>query len=213
MKKEGKAVTLLVADNKEDFIKKWNQMGLDSDGKEEYKISNVYTVYHGSYNGLIIVSKNNQMFKDNPDLELEDGERIFYTNDISRLNNKEVNILNLSSCMSGNLDFINNWSHEGKEYGQNMATMMIKGCSNIRIVKAWDGATTYIPIGSGIQYDGPNSVFQEWSVQKNGKMRSTSGLITYTREPDGSISYSPAIKYLYVMGSIPAPVEMTEKIS
>ena len=38
---------MLVADNKEDFIKKWNQMGLDSDGKEEYKVSNVYTVYHG----------------------------------------------------------------------------------------------------------------------------------------------------------------------
>ena len=37
MKKEGKAVTLIVAKDKNDFINKWNQMGLDSDGKEEYK--------------------------------------------------------------------------------------------------------------------------------------------------------------------------------
>ena len=206
MKKEGKAVTLLVAENKEDFIKKWNQMGLDSDGKEEYKISNVYTVYHGSRDYFTIRSKD-------PKLGLNSKERVFYTTDTFRLKNKKIDVLNLTSCMNGNLDFINRWSYEGTEYGQNMAAMMIKGCQNIKTVKAWDGAATYIPIGSGIQYDGANSVFQEWSVQKNGKMRSTSGLITYTREPDGSISYSPAIKYLYVMGSIPAPVEMTEKIS
>ena len=63
MKKEGKAVTLIVAKDKNDFINKWNQMGLDSDGKEEYKISNVYTAYHGSYNGLIIVSKKIKWIK------------------------------------------------------------------------------------------------------------------------------------------------------
>lgn len=94
-----------------------------------------------------------------------------------------------------------------------MAVRMMKSCLGIKTVKAWDGLATYIPIGSGIQYDSEHHVFQEWSVQKNGKMRSTSGLITYTREPDGSISYSPAIKYFYVMGSVPVPVEMTEKIS
>mgnify|MGYP004537478703 CR=1 FL=1 len=153
------------------------------------------------------------MDKDDPDLELEDGERTFYASDAYKLKNKKIDVLNLTSCMNGNLDFINRWSYEGTEYGQNMAVRMMKSCMGIKTVKAWDGAATYIPIGSGIQYDGANSVFQEWSVQKNGKMRSTSGLITYTREPDGSISYSPANKYLYVMGSIPAPVEMTEKIS
>ena len=205
MKKEGKAVTLIVAEDIDDFINKWNQMGLDSDGKEEYKISNVYTVYHGSYSGFFIISKNN------PDFEAK--VEIFYTSDILRLSNKKIDVLNLSSCMSGNLDFINNWSYEGTEYGQNMAVRMMKSCLALKAVKAWDGLATYIPIGSGIQYDNEHHVFQEWSVQKNGKMRSTSGLITYARESDGSISYSPAIKYLYVMGSVPVPVEMTEKIS
>ena len=163
-------------------------------------------MYHGYKDRFTIRSKT-------PELKLTDEERVFYTKDTFRIKNKKIDVLNLSSCLNGNLDFINRWSYGGTEYGQNMAAMMIKGCQNIKTVKAWDGAATYIPIGSGIQYDNEHHVFQEWSVQKNGKMRSTSGLITYTREPDGSISYSPAIKYLYVMGSIPAPVEMTEKIS
>ena len=212
MKKEGKAVTLLVAENKEDFIKKWNQMGLDSDGKEEYKISNVYTAYHGSYNGLIIVSKKNQMDKDDPDLELEDGERTFYASDAYKLKNKKIDVLNLTSCMNGNLDFINRWSYEGTEYGQNMAVRMMKSCMGIKTVKAWDGLATYIPADSGIEYCGSHSVFRKWSIQKNGTIRDVTGLITYKRESDGSISYSPAVKYLYVLG-VPEETKMTEKIS
>ena len=202
MKKEGKAVTLIVAKDKNDFINKWNQMGLDSDGKEEYKISNVYTVYHGSRDYFTIVSTDN----------LPKEQRYFYTSNTFRLKNKKIDVLNLTSCMNGNLDFINRWSYGGKEYGQNMAVMMIKGCPGIKKVKAWDGLATYIPADSGIEYCGSHSVFRDWSIQKNSTIRDVTGLITYRRETDGTISYSPAVKYLYVLG-VPEETKMTEKIS
>ena len=205
MKKEGKAVTLIVAKDKNDFINKWNQMGLDSDGKEEYKISNVYTVYHGSRDYFKIRSKD-------PKLELDDEKRVFYTKDTFRLKNKKIDVLNLTSCMNGNLDFINRWSYEGTEYGQNMAVRMMKSCMGIKTVKAWDGLATYIPADSGIEYCGSHSVFRKWSIQKNGTIRDVTGLIIYKRESDGSISYSPAVKYLYVLG-VPEETKMTEKIS
>ena len=114
MKKEGKAVTLIVANSTDDFINKWNQMGLDGDGKEEYKISNVYTIYHGSRDCFIIVSKSNKILLSN---KLNDEERVFYTKDTFRLKNKKIDVLNLTSCMNGNLDFINRWSYEGTEHG------------------------------------------------------------------------------------------------
>lgn len=80
----------------------------------------------------------------------------------------------------------------------------MKQCPKIEKVKTWDGYASY-GIVFGTAYESSSrhtewleffrvkkSEFDNWSIARNRRIREAAQLITYTRESDGTISYSLA---------------------
>jgi|GEM_PF-3333226 len=194
-----------------DFTSEWDNMGLDSKGKVEYAISDVYTVFHGSPVSI----------------RIGNNERLLNA-DVSNLADKRIGTLHLSSCNNGNVDWLNVETIGGIDFEQNMAISFLKELNGIEEVKAWDGYATYFNIGDfAIEYSSSytgfwemifdNSSFDKWSKAKNDYVREVSGLITYSRDSSGQIVLSPNKKYFYaysplVLGRFLVSEEITEVI-
>lgn len=170
-----------------DFQREWNAMGLDKNGKVEFAISDVYTIFHGSPRAITIGKDYNNPTPNNAE--------ILYNNALKNFNDKKIGILHLSSCNNGNLDWLNILSSGGTNFSQNMAISFMKQCPSINVVKAWDGSAVYVYVG---EYSVGGDSFSKWSKDKNGWDRLSSGLITYTRKANGGIDYDT--KYLKKIG-------------
>ena len=191
MKRNGINVGTFSISNQDDFKDAWNNMGLDSNNKGKYIIDEVITIFHGSPNGF--------GFIDNDDIIANNGTSI--------LNNKKINTLLLSCCNCGNLDFLNPIKIGTTDYTQNVAITFLKKMPDIKCVKAWDGYSIYniTKLGAievGVSYGdtfseiwNDSKEFQAWSVAKNGERRIPSQLITYTRDVNGNITFTPDEKF------------------
>ncbi len=191
MKRNGINVDTFSISNQDDFKDAWNNMGLDSNNKGKYIIDEVITIFHGSPNGF--------GFIDNDDITASNGTSI--------LKNKKINTLLLSCCNCGNLDFLNPIKIGTTDYTQNVAITFLKKMPDIKCVKAWDGYSIYniTKLGAievGVSYGdtfseiwNDSKEFQAWSMVKNGERRIPSQLITYTRDVNGNITFTPDEKF------------------
>lgn len=103
-----------------------------------------------------------------------------------------MDILHLSSCYNGNIDWINEGMWGGQLFFQNNAICFLKEMEGIGQVKAWDGSAVYADLGffeleyspspGFIEFLFGTGKFLEWSKNKNGYCRMNSGLITYYRD-------------------------------
>ncbi|MFZ2539399.1 MAG: hypothetical protein WAX04_10920 [Oscillospiraceae bacterium] len=185
IKKNSEKVSVLPTNSLTEFCDYWNNMGVNAEGKVEYEISDVYTVFHGG-----------------PDFIWFGKDVTLETTDLNLLHNKKIGVLHLSSCNNGNLDYLNFGEWGGENFKQNMAISFLKTCSGIKTVKASDGFASYfigLDISTGytdfwelIRFS--KSKFDRWSLAKNGRIRMATGFITYTRDDNGEIVFSPKIK-------------------
>ena len=176
LKLKNQGCKLYAANNINDFEKAWNTMGYNQNGKGEYIINNVYTIYHGSPTSFTIN---------------KDDEITIYN--LSSLDDKVIKTLNLSSCNNGNIDWINSTKHGSIQFEQNLAITFLKTMQGIKEVKAWDGSASYIPI-IGVEYASVSKRFNMNSLAKSGLLRLPNDLITYSRTNDGDIIFDKYYK-------------------
>lgn len=195
--KEHKKAIVIGTENKEHFIEAWNNMGFNEEGKYQYRISDVFTIYHGGPWFITVDQNANKTENQNIDLR-----------DIESLQRKQIDVLHLSSCNNGNIDWINEGTWGKRYFEQNMAIRFLKEMEGINQVKAWDGSAAYVDLGIfEFEYSTPTFMlpwfdaekFWDWSKNKNGYCRISSGLITYYRE-EGQIKISERYKIAYVNG-------------
>lgn len=193
--KEHKKAIVIGTENKEHFIEAWNNMGFNEEGKYQYRISDVFTIYHGGPRIFEVNQKGKSA-----------DERYIALSDIGNLQKKQIDVLHLSSCNNGNIDWINNGTWGDEYFEQNMAIRFLKEMEGIGQVKAWDGSAVYADLGlfeweyspspKFIDFLLGTGKFLEWSKNKNGYYRINSGLITYYREA-GQIKMSARYKKAY----------------
>lgn len=196
-KKADRKVEILPVNTLDEFKDEWNSMGLDSNKKTAYQIDEVVTIFHGSPNGILINDDNDA----NNNLYLTTGASTYNSLSIGELLEKSVNVLKLSSCNNGNLDFINNITIGSNYYTQNVAIAFMKEMPDIKIIQAWDGVASYINI-IGYEYASSSERFIEWSMEKNGYMRKPTGKITYSRVGN-MIDFSPKTKTEFEIKRMP----------
>ena len=176
---QGKNTVLIPVHMTKDFINAWNTMGVDANGKVEFEISDVYTVFHGSPRSITIGQDYSNPIKDK-------RAEVFGYSELSNLSDKKIGTLHLSSCNNGNLDWLNAVTVGGIPFTQNMAISFMKQCPSIQTVKAWDGNAVYSYV---FEYSVSGDSFNKWSRAKNGYERETNGLVTYTRLSSGGIDF------------------------
>ncbi len=198
--KENKTAIVIGTENKEHFIEAWNNMGFNEEGKYQYRISDVFTIYHG--NPRLFVVYHGEKDADDQYIALDD---------MGSLQEKQIDVLHLSSCNNGNIDWINEGKWGEQNFYQNIAIRFLKEMEEIGQVKAWDGSAVYADLGIfELEYSpSPDFIdflfgtgdFLKWSKNKNGYYRINSGLVTYYRDGE-QLKMSVQYKKAYVDSAV-----------
>ena len=168
------------------FKNKWDSMGLVDQKYKKYDIDQVVLVCHGHPNFISIAS----------DAWLYSSSNLIpnYSTDISinDLSVKQINILRLSNCNTGNIDYFNT------KYPNNLACEFLSSKNTINKVFAWDGFSCYegftIPLlisGSWEWAEGGGD-FDIWSQDINGRIRKPEGILIYYKNMNGVVTYKNA---------------------
>jgi len=194
-KSANRLVEMCPTSNEASFKFEWNHMGYENSGEKiEFVIDEVIIVGHGGPLSIGI--------GDSDSLYAVGSSTVFT---VDKLDKKNIAYLNLSSCNSGNLDY--NSDNGLPNYRDNLSRAFIKSKHEIGKVTGWDGYSSYnkwylMFVGSFGSESSSRyldekkelSSFDNWSIDVNGFRREDMGMITYTKNKDGSVQFSPSAK-------------------
>ena len=180
----------------------WDSMGLDDNKKIAYIIDEVHIIYHGAPRSIAISRNNGWLYADGSQ-DNTSGNNVYSKANgdmlISDLETKKINYLNLSCCNNGNLDYIASFGVQG--YEDNIAISFLNSKHSIGKVTAWDGYSEYDKVYLaghvfGYEHSSGGRNFDVWSYAVNGCRREAEQQITYWRDANGNIVWSPNQKHL-----------------